>query len=290
MLKKRLIYGILMTICFTAFVMLDSWLDGSLSRNMSDNKKIQATGLFVLLCLILIAAQFELAKLAEKKNLTILLPVTLPASVLLAGSWFWSQAFGIHVSQFALILLSFSFLAMLFYQYKKNGISSVMANCGVSLFSIIYLGLSASFVLAVRIEFGIWHLLTFVFVVKFADIGAYTVGTLTGRHKFSPVISPGKTWEGLAGAVVFAVIAAYIFSVFSGIMSWKTSIVFGICFAFIGQMGDLAESLIKRDSMEKDSAKTVPGFGGVLDIVDSLLVSAVFAYVFLVFARYSGRL
>ena len=165
-----------------------------------------------------------------------------------------------------------------------------MANCGISLFSIIYLGLLASFVLAIKIEFGIWYLLMFVFVVKVADIGAYTVGTLSGWHKFSPVISPGKTWEGMIGAVVFAVIVSYIFARFSGIMTWKTSIVFGVCFAFIGQMGDLAESLIKRDAMEKDSSKTVPGFGGVLDVIDSVLVSAVFAYLFMVFAGHGGRL
>jgi phosphatidate cytidylyltransferase len=285
MLKKRLIYGVLMTIFFTSYVLLDSFLDGSISSDVSKHKQIQATGLFILVCLILIAAQFELVRLAEKKNLSILLPVALPASILLAGSWFWSQALTISVSKFVIILLVFSFLALLLYSYKKNGIGSIMANCGISLFSIIYLGLLTSFVIAIRIEFGIWYLLMFVFVVKVADIGAYTVGTLTGWHKFSPVISPGKTWEGMIGAVIFAVVVSYIFSKLSGIMSAKTSIVFGVCFAFIGQMGDLAESLIKRDSMEKDSAKMVPGFGGVLDIIDSLLGSAVFAYLFFVIVK-----
>ncbi len=290
MLKKRLIAGTLMTIFFTAFVLLDSYLDGSISSDVSKHRQIQATGLFIIVCLILIVAQFELAKLAEKRELSILIPIALPASILLAGSWFWSQALTISISKFVVIILAFSFLALLLYTYKKNGIASVMSNCGISLFSIIYLGLLASYVLAIRIEFGIWYLLMFVYTVKCADIGAYTVGSLFGWHKFSPVISPGKTWEGMIGAVVFASIVSLLFAMFSGIMSWLTSIVFGVCFAFLGQMGDLVESLIKRDAMEKDSSKAVPGFGGVLDVVDSLLGSAVFAYLFMMFFCQGQRL
>ena len=284
MLKNRLIFGTLLTIFFTTLVILDSWLDGSISSSIPD-KKIQATGLFILLALIIIAAQVELSNLAEKKNLLILLPVSIPASILLAGSWFVCQATNVSISKYVLIILAFSLFALLIYQYMRFGLSSVMANCGVSLFSIVYLGLLSAFVLGIRIEFGIWPLLMFVFVVKFADIGAYAIGTLTGRHKFSPIISPAKTWEGMAGAVIFAIIVAFVFSKIFDIMSTKAAVVFGICFAFIGQLGDLAESLIKRDAEQKDSAKTVPGFGGVLDIIDSPLASAVCAYLFLALVR-----
>jgi phosphatidate cytidylyltransferase len=284
MLKNRLIFGTLLTIFFTTLVILDSWLDGSISSSVPD-KKIQATGLFILLSLIIIAAQVELSNLAEKKNLLILLPVSIPASILLAGSWFVCQAANVSISKYVLIILAFSLFALLFYQYLRFGLSSVMANCGVSLFSIVYLGLLSAFVLGIRIEFGIWPLLMFVFVVKFADIGAYVVGTLIGRHKFSPIISPAKTWEGLIGAAIFAIIVAFVFSKIFGIMSAKAAAVFGICFAFIGQLGDLAESLIKRDAEQKDSAKTVPGFGGILDIIDSPLASAVCAYLFLALVR-----
>lgn len=284
MLKNRLIFGTLLTIFFTTLVILDSWLDGSISSSVPD-KKIQATGLFILLALIIIAAQVELSNLAEKKNLLILLPVSIPASILLAGSWFVCQATNVSISKYVLIILAFTLFALLFYHYTRFGLSSVMANCGVSLFSIVYLGLLSAFVLGIRIEFGIWPLLMFVFVVKFADIGAYAVGTLIGRHKFSPIISPAKTWEGLIGAAIFAIIVAFVFSKIFGIMSAKAAAVFGICFAFIGQFGDLAESLIKRDAEQKDSAETVPGFGGVLDIIDSPLASAVCAYLFLALVR-----
>jgi phosphatidate cytidylyltransferase len=154
----------------------------------------------------------------------------------------------------------------------------------VSYFSIIYLGLLGAFVLAMRIDFGPWVLLMFVFVVKSADIGAYSFGSLFGRHKFSPEISPGKSWEGMAGAVVIATIVAVLFAEYCDIMVWWLAIIFGCCFAFLGQMGDLAESMIKRDAKQKNSADRVPGFGGILDIFDSLLPAAPFAYLFFMFS------
>jgi phosphatidate cytidylyltransferase len=99
-----------------------------------------------------------------------------------------------------------------------------------------------------------------------------------GRHKFSPVISPGKTWEGMAGAVVVAAVVGSLFAHFCGIMPIVYGTIFGAIFAFIGQLGDLAESMLKRDAQQKDSSHTVPGFGGILDVIDSPLVAAPFAF------------
>jgi len=133
---------------------------------------------------------------------------------------------------------------------------------------------------SMRLEFGLWALLMFVFVVKSADIGAYAIGTSFGKHKFSPKISPSKSWEGMAGAVGAAVIVAIGFGVSCDIMVWWLAAIFGLCFAFIGQLGDLVESMMKRDAEQKDSSNNVPGFGGILDIIDSLLVAAPFGYLF----------
>ncbi len=135
---------------------------------------------------------------------------------------------------------------------------------------------------AVWDEFGVWPLLMFVFVVKCADIGAYTTGSLFGKHRFSPKISPGKTWEGIAGAVLFAMIIAVLFAVIFGIMVWPLALLFGFSFAFIGQLGDLAESMLKRDARQKNASDNVPGFGGLLDVIDSPLAAAPFAYLFFV--------
>ncbi|MHC4145343.1 MAG: phosphatidate cytidylyltransferase, partial [Planctomycetota bacterium] len=116
--------------------------------------------------------------------------------------------------------------------------------------------------------------------VKSADVGAYAIGTLFGKHKFSPKISPAKSWEGMGGAIATASLVAVGFALSCDIMAWWLAIIFGPCLAFIGQIGDLAESMIKRDAEQKDSASKVPGFGGILDIIDSPLVAAPFAYLF----------
>jgi len=283
MLKYRLLFGTLMTVFFTVIVIFDSWLDGSLTASSADDKAVQGTILCILIALLLIPAQLELSRLAAAKNLKIFTPVSIIASILFAGTWYWPQLITIQPQIYLFFLCTFSLLGLLLYQYFRYSTSAVLANCGASYFSIIYLGLLSAFVLAVRIDFGLWPLLMFVFVVKSADIGAYAVGASFGKHKFSPKLSPGKTWEGMAGAVATAMIVAILFSASFDIMVWWLAAIFGLCFSFIGQAGDLVESMIKRDAEQKDSANNVPGFGGILDIIDSLLVAAPFAYIFFLF-------
>ncbi len=281
MLKSRLIFGTLMTIVFTAVIILDGWLDGSLSASATD-KAVQATLLCILISVLTFPTQAEFAKLAAAKQLRIFIPVTIPASILFATSWYWLQFISLPPQACILGLSATTLFALFLYQYLRYGISAVIANCGANCFSIAYLGGLSSFVLAVRIDFGLWPLLMFVFVVKSADIGAYTIGKIFGKHKFSPKISPGKTWEGMFGAIATSTIVAILFAVICDIMPWWLAIIFGVCFAFIGQMGDLAESMIKRDAEQKDSADSVPGFGGILDVIDSPLAAAPCAYLFFI--------
>jgi phosphatidate cytidylyltransferase len=115
------------------------------------------------------------------------------------------------------------------------------------------------------------------------DIGAYTVGRLIGRHKMSPAISPGKTIEGGLGALVFACAGAW--ASFRWLLPPATPwvadwgwLVFGLLMGIGGMVGDLAESLLKRDAGVKDSSTWMPGFGGVLDLLDSLLLTAPLAW------------
>jgi phosphatidate cytidylyltransferase len=284
MLKYRLVFGTLMTVFFAALVIFDGWMDGTLTASAADDKPVQGTILCILIALLVIPAQLELSKLAEAKNLKIFSPISIIASILFATSWYWPQFLQIEPRIYLYFIPAFVLMALLLYQYIRYGTSAVLANCGASYFSIIYLGLLGAFVLAVRIDFGPWALLMFVFVVKSADIGAYSFGSLFGKHKFSPKISPGKSWEGMAGAVATAIIVAILFALICDIMVWWLAVIFGSCFAFIGQMGDLAESMIKRDAKQKDSAIAVPGFGGILDILDSLLPAAPFAYLFFMFS------
>ncbi|MCP4259543.1 MAG: phosphatidate cytidylyltransferase [Planctomycetes bacterium] len=271
-----------MTAFFIAVVIFGGWLDGSLTASQTDDKPIQGTVFCLLIALLAIPAQLELSKLAAAKNLLIFTPVTIIASILFATSGYLQQYIEIQPDTYLIFLSAFVLFALLLYQYIFNNISGVLANCGASYFSILYLGLLSSFCVGIRLKFGLWPLLMFIFVVKFADIGAYTIGSIFGKHKFSPKISPGKTWEGMGGAVAFATIVAIGFAITCDIMSWWFAIIFGVCLAFIGQIGDLVESMIKRDAEQKDSANKVPGFGGILDIIDSPLVAAPFGYLFFI--------
>ncbi len=273
-----------MSVFFTCIVIFDGWLDGSITKSVSDNRQIQGTIFCILILLLAIPANMELSTLASFKNLTIFLPVTIIASILLAESRYLAQFSNFNHERFLLFLLAFSFLIIYLFQYLSFGTSSVIANCGASCFAILYLGLLSYFAVAIRIEFGLWRLLMYIFVVKATDIGAYTAGSLYGKHKFSPKISPGKTWEGMAGGAALAIIVAIGFVAVFGIMGYMTAIVFGLCLAFIGQLGDLMESMFKRDAQKKDSASKIPGFGGILDIIDSPLATAPFAYLFFLWA------
>jgi phosphatidate cytidylyltransferase len=280
MLKQRLFFGILMTVTFTGIVLLDGWLDASLSGQAGDDKIPKARILALLIAFLIILSQLELAKLASVKGAKIFLPISIIASILLATTWYWPQFTEVSPHIYLFFVMAFTLSGLFLYQYAFFGTTDILANCGVNCFSIIYLGLLSGFALAIRIDFGLWSFLMFVFVVKCSDIGAYAIGTLFGKHKFSPKLSPGKTWEGMAGAAAAAILVALAFAAGFGIMVWWLALIFGFCFACIAQVGDLVESMIKRDAEHKDSGNKVPGFGGVLDIVDSPLAAAPFAYLF----------
>jgi phosphatidate cytidylyltransferase len=285
MLRYRLLFGTIMTVFFAGIVTLDGRLDGSLTFAKSDDKAIQATIFCILVALLAIPANLEMAKLASINNIRIFVPVSIPLSMLFATGWYWLQFIQAPPGLYFLILLTFMLLVLPLYQYKLYGLSGVLANCGATCFTILYLGLLSGFCIAIRTQFGLWWLFMFIFVVKSCDIGAFTGGKLFGKHKFSPKISPGKTWEGMTGGVIASVIIAVGFALVCDIMDWWAAIIFGVCMAFIGQFGDLAESMLKRDAGQKDSASLVPGFGGVLDIIDSTLVAAPFAYLFFMVSR-----
>ncbi len=282
MLKYRLIFGTLITIGFVALILFDGWLDGSLSAQKPE-ASIQATLLVIFLIIIAVPANLELAKLARSAGAKIFLPVTIVSTILLAAVWYLSQFFAERY-QFAVFFFAFvvcfTLLAVFLWQGLAFAAVGVFANCGANLLALVYLGVLTSFVMAVRIDFGPIAFLMYIFVVKCADIGAYTAGRIFGRHKFSPVLSPKKTWEGMAGAVIFASVVSSIFALAFDIMSLMRAILFGVIFAFLGQFGDLAESMLKRAAEQKDASNSVPGFGGVLDVIDSPLATGVFAYLF----------
>jgi phosphatidate cytidylyltransferase len=124
-------------------------------------------------------------------------------------------------------------------------------------------------------------------VTKFSDVGAYVIGSVFGRHKMIPRISPGKTWEGFAGAILTSLIISVVITHFmeghAPSLSFTSSIVLGILLPLVSVVGDLAESVVKRDASIKDSGHTIPGIGGVLDLIDSILFTAPVLYFYLQF-------
>jgi phosphatidate cytidylyltransferase len=273
-----------MILVFTGIVVFDGCLDGSATNTKTDDQAVQGTLFAVLIALLIILSQLEFAKLAAARDLKAFTPVTTIISILLAGTWYVPQFMEIPGALYVSFALAVAFVAFVLYQYLGYGTAGVLANCGLNCLSVIYLGALSGFALAIRINFGLWPLLMYIFVVKSSDIGAYASGTLWGKHKFSPQVSPSKTWEGMAGAVMAAVIVALAFALVFGIMTRWLAVVFGLCFAFVGQLGDLAESMMKRDAELKDSANKLPGFGGILDVIDSPLAAAPFAYLFFALA------
>ena len=280
MLKHRLLFGTLMAVLFTALVVFDGWLDGSLTTSGPDAKQIRATVLMLLVGVVIGLGGMEFSALAAARGLVVLNPASVIGLVLLATAWYWSQVYHVSLGVYLLSVSAFTLAGIFVQQHIRFGVDGVLANCGISCFMLMYLGLLAAFVLGIRIDRGLWPTLMFFFAVKSADIGAYTFGKLFGRHKLAPRVSPGKTWEGMAGAVVAAMIISLAFATAFDIMRAWPALAFGAMIAFVGQMSDLTESMLKRDAKQKDSSNRVPGFGGILDVIDSPLFAAPVAYLF----------
>ncbi|MFM9904613.1 MAG: phosphatidate cytidylyltransferase [Pyrinomonadaceae bacterium] len=169
----------------------------------------------------------------------------------------------------------------------KLDFSKMLTGVGVTILGVLYVGFLGGFLVATRVGFEntpnlSTHLLAFFFLVIFgSDAGAYFAGRAVGKHKLAPAISPGKTVEGLIGGMLaaagFAALATWWFF---PELPYKCSIPLAIVLAVVGVLGDLAESAMKRGSKTKDAASILPGHGGLLDRLDSLLFGAPILYYF----------
>lgn len=167
---------------------------------------------------------------------------------------------------------------------NANGISAI----STTLFGLMYVPWLLNFFQKIYFFPGVdgkYFLLYFVLLTKFSDMGAYAVGSLIGKHKMIPRISPGKTWEGFFGAILVSTGASVAFVYFFGThmfgMNYFHAIVLGIILSIAAVIGDLIESLFKREAGAKDSGHLFPGIGGILDLLDSLLFNAPIMYLYL---------
>jgi phosphatidate cytidylyltransferase len=188
-----------------------------------------------------------------------------------------------------LVLLGFLF-EMAWYR-KPDGATVRLA---LLTWTAIYLGLLPAFFVQLRWWpdgpddlRGVTALSLAIFVPKGGDIGAYFAGRWLGRHRMTPLLSPKKTWEGLLGGLLLSVVVAVLLNrLLQPVLpsDWEAA-AFGLIVGGAGVLGDLGESLLKRDCQHKDASQVVPGFGGVLDVVDSVLFAAPVAYLWLFLHR-----
>ncbi|MCS7090418.1 MAG: phosphatidate cytidylyltransferase [Limisphaera sp.] len=167
-----------------------------------------------------------------------------------------------------------------------NGLSMM----AVSLLGLFYVPWLLNFIQKIHFFPGInglgkFYVLYFVVVTKLSDTGAYVVGSLCGRHKLAPKVSPGKTWEGFAGALVFSLVAGVALAEMldhrlPGMNLFHATLL-GLTLGAGAVLGDLIESLLKREAGVKDSGRWFPGIGGLLDLLDSLLFNAPLMYLYL---------
>ena len=165
----------------------------------------------------------------------------------------------------------------------RRGVDGYVQTATASVFTLVYVPFLGSFVALMLAEGGVrdlepWDdgvkgILVFILVTIASDIGGYAAGVLFGRHPMAPVISPKKSWEGLAGSVVSCVVVGWLLVVNLLDGPWWVGVALGLIAAVMATLGDLCESVMKRDLGVKDMSQVIPGHGGLMDRLDSLLAT-----------------
>jgi phosphatidate cytidylyltransferase len=196
------------------------------------------------------------------------------------------------LSYMPLLIFFLGFLILFALHFREQ--NGAVVNLAVASFGLLYVAVPMGMTLAILYtpsEDGRWWIAYLVAVTKITDVGAYFAGSLWGRRKLAPRISPGKTVEGALFGLGCAILASFAFHLISdysgavhfhlGTIEWLT---LGLILGITGQFADLSESLLKRDANKKDS-NVLPGLGGMLDAVDSILFNAPIIYLYLSYMK-----
>jgi phosphatidate cytidylyltransferase len=238
-----------------------------------------------VICLLTVGGLYEFFYMVRKKDVPIysytgifiglLIPLSIFTHFELTKNW-------------ELLFIVLGFLLILFMQFAREDNRHAILGLSTTMFGVLYVAWFFSFLVKIRLMLpgaeGMKLVGFILLVTKSGDIGALLVGSKLGRHPLLPKVSPNKSVEGSIGALLISGFVAVIFRSFLPVSVnfplWQIFLI-GAFFGGLGQLGDLSESLIKRDCGVKDSGKFLPGMGGVLDIIDSLLFSAPAFYLYM---------
>jgi phosphatidate cytidylyltransferase len=303
-MKNRILFGTIMILAVTGLFLLDGWMQQQAQSYVQEARRSDPTvrpliGLPMALLVVglVLTAFLEITRFCSAVGVMILRVSGMIGATMLATLPFWRQWMSPSVpppagispagaAPLADVLLLLGLITLLVFgeQMVRCRIDEAIRQISATFLAIAYLGVGAALILYIRIDLGLGVLIVFLVSVKFTDIGAYFTGRAIGKHKMIPWLSPGKSWEGLAGGVLVAAamgaLVTWLLSL-TGSALWMahplsplTAAIFAGVVGLAGQFADLCESLLKRNAGLKDSGALVPNFGGVLDILDSPLLSA----------------
>jgi phosphatidate cytidylyltransferase len=225
----------------------------------------------LVIILFIVGGLYEYFAMLEKKGINIYkyfgigVGTIIPLSIMLkfepTKSW-----------ELLFIVLALFFLILM--QFKRRDSSGVIVDISTTLFGILYVSWFFSFLIKIRyLPGGLGFLVSLLLITKLGDIGAYLVGSKWGKKLLIPRISPKKTIEGALGGLLFSILGGLACKAFLP-FEYGQLLLISVGLGILGQLGDLSESLLKRDCQVKDSGNIFPGMGGVLDEIDSLLFTA----------------
>lgn len=265
---------------------------GLLLAGLFLNDRKFADAAFILLLTLLVTAGlwefFALARLTGLCSHPILGSI---GGVALVGAGFFLSATGSprsYVAEIEVLILALMLVVATLWQLFRGDAGKGLQSVSITFLGVLYVALLLGFFTKIRFYTNVkgeWFLLYFILITKASDTGAYLTGSLIGRHKMIPRISPGKTWEGFVGAILLSTIASVLMKKYAGQhllgMTWTHAIVLGAGLGVCAVLGDLVESMFKREAGQKDSGHLFPGLGGILDVLDSLLLNAPILYIYL---------
>lgn len=254
-------------------------------------------GFFLLIAFMALVALYEYLHMVKEQGAPVFtLTGMLCAAIYMGGSFLYMRSYGVDESSDLDmgVLVAFLFVIFARQMFRAAAHHAPLQAIAYTVFGLLYIPWLFNFVtkiiyLTPRTEAGDttgqFYVVYLLLVTKFSDMGAYVFGSLFGKHPFAPHISPKKTWEGFFGALISSLLGSYwLYWMIPNklpALRFEDVTLLGLLLGFVAVVGDLAESIIKRSAEAKDSSAILPGIGGTLDLIDSLLFTAPLMYFYL---------